>query len=87
MVTLKSCAALTLCPLFSLTAGVLSLFFLPEQNKEVPVLFSTYETECLLLVDSMQFAVRKLHLYQIVSLSHSKQYKVEWKSVRVKTGN
>lgn len=57
---LKTCAALVFCPPFWLGTSVRSLLFLLEQNKEVHVLFSSCEMECLLSVDCMQFTEGKL---------------------------
>lgn len=57
---LKTCAALGFCPPFWLATSVPSSLFLLEQNKEVHVLFSSCEMECLLSVDCMQLTEGKL---------------------------
>lgn len=57
---LKTSAALLFYPQFWLAVSVSSLLFLLEQNKEVHVLFSSCEMECLLSVDCIQFTEGKL---------------------------
>lgn len=55
-----ACLCSVLCPRFWLAASFSSLLFLVEQNKEVHVLFSSCEMECLLSVDCTRFSEGKL---------------------------